>query len=122
MKGTDLKVNRANQQVQLIFVCAAIIQRVLSASVTVEKELISSIGRGVLVFAAVAPGDTEKEMDTMANKVLKMKLWDDDAGGRVRRNSCVLLCMLSQFTNMKTTSKWKRSVTDIEGEILCGEI
>ncbi|EGR45136.1 D-tyrosyl-tRNA deacylase [Trichoderma reesei QM6a] len=74
----------------------AIIQRVLSASVTVEKELVSSIGRGVLVFAAVAPGDTEKEADSLANKVVKMKLWDDEQGGR-----------------------WKRSVTDIEGEVLC---
>ena len=55
----------------------------LSASVTVDKEVISSIGKGVLVFAAVAPGDTEKEADSMANKVLKMKLWDDEAGGRV---------------------------------------
>ncbi|OAQ98387.1 hypothetical protein LLEC1_05267 [Akanthomyces lecanii] len=60
----------------------AILQRVLSGSVTVEKELVSSIGRGVLVFAAVAPGDTEKEMESMANKVLRMKLWDDEAGGR----------------------------------------
>jgi hypothetical protein len=50
----------------------------------VEKELVSSIGKGVLVFAAVAPGDTEKEMDSLAAKVLKLKLWDDDAGGRVR--------------------------------------
>jgi hypothetical protein len=62
----------------------AILQRVLSASVTVDKEVISSIGKGVLVFAAVAPGDTRKEVETMANKVLKMKLWDDEAGGRVR--------------------------------------
>lgn len=67
-----------------ILIGPAIIQRVLSASVTVEKELISSIGKGVLVFAAVAPGDTEKEMDTLANKVLRMKLWDDEAGDRVR--------------------------------------
>jgi D-tyrosyl-tRNA(Tyr) deacylase len=44
---------------------------------------VSSIGKGVLVFAAVAPGDTEKEANTIANKVLKMKLWDDEAGGRV---------------------------------------
>lgn len=64
-------------------IVTAILQRVLSASVTVENELISSIGKGVLVFAAVAPGDTEKEMDTLANKVLKMKLWDDEAGGKV---------------------------------------
>lgn len=48
-----------------------------------EKELVSSIGRGVLVFAAVAPGDTEKEMETMANKVLRMKLWEDENGGSV---------------------------------------
>ncbi|KAI1841153.1 hypothetical protein JX265_000492 [Neoarthrinium moseri] len=74
----------------------AILQRVLSASVTVDKEVVSSIGKGVLVFAAVAPGDTEKEIDSLAAKVLKMKLWDDDAGGR-----------------------WKKSVQDIGGEVLC---
>ncbi|KAG8418444.1 D-tyrosyl-tRNA(Tyr) deacylase [Metarhizium acridum] len=74
----------------------AIIQRVLSASVTVDREVISSIGRGVLVFAAVAPGDSEKEAQQIANKVIKMKLWDDDKGGR-----------------------WKKSVMDINGEVLC---
>ena len=56
----------------------------LSASVTVDKQLVSSIGKGVLVFAAVAPGDTEKDADTLAAKVLKMRLWDDEAGTRVR--------------------------------------
>lgn len=52
---------------------------------TVDKEMISSIGKGVLAFAAVAPGDTEKEADLMAAKVLRMKLWDDEEGGKVRR-------------------------------------
>ncbi len=61
----------------------AILQRVLSASVTVDTQLISSICRGILVFAAVAPSDTETEVDALAGKVLKMRLWDDDAGGRV---------------------------------------
>lgn len=61
----------------------AILQRVLSASVTVEKQIVSSIGKGVLVFAAVAPGDTEKEAESLAAKVLKLRLWDDEAGGRV---------------------------------------
>lgn len=46
--------------------------------------MISSIGKGVLAFAAVAPGDTEKEADLMAAKVLRMKLWDDEEGGKVR--------------------------------------
>jgi D-tyrosyl-tRNA(Tyr) deacylase len=68
----------------LISFLVAILQRVLSASVTVDKQLISSIGKGILVFAAVAPGDTEKDAETLAAKVLKMKLWDDDNGERVR--------------------------------------
>ncbi|TVY15600.1 D-aminoacyl-tRNA deacylase [Lachnellula arida] len=61
-----------------------------------DKQLISSIGKGVLVFAAVAPGDTEKDVKTLASKVLKMRLWDDEAGGR-----------------------WKQNVQDIKGEVLC---
>lgn len=61
----------------------AILQRVLSASVTVDQQVVSQIGKGVLVFAAVAPGDTEKEADSLAAKVLKLKLWDDESGGRV---------------------------------------
>lgn len=55
----------------------------LSASVTVDKQVISSVGKGILVFAAVANGDTEKDADALAAKVLKMRLWDDEAGGRV---------------------------------------
>ncbi|KAH0542054.1 hypothetical protein FGG08_003519 [Glutinoglossum americanum] len=74
----------------------AILQRVLSASVTVDQQLVSSIGKGILVFAAVAPGDTLKEADRLASKVLKMKLWEGEDGAR-----------------------WKRSVQDIDGEILC---
>lgn len=73
----------------------AIIQRVLSASVTVDKEVISSIGRGVLVFAAVAPGDSEKEAQQIANKVIKMKLWDDDNGGRV--SSIIDFCVTMPY-------------------------
>jgi D-tyrosyl-tRNA(Tyr) deacylase len=52
--------------------------------VTVDKEVISSVGKGVLVFAAIAPGDTEKEVNSLASKVLKMKMWEDEAGGKVR--------------------------------------
>ncbi|KAI4234111.1 MAG: hypothetical protein L6R40_006876 [Gallowayella cf. fulva] len=74
----------------------AILQRVASASVTVDTQLISSIGKGVLVFAAVAPDDTPKEVESMAAKVLKLRMWPDDAGGT-----------------------WKRSVQDIRGEVLC---
>ncbi|RKF58457.1 D-aminoacyl-tRNA deacylase [Erysiphe neolycopersici] len=87
----------------------AILQRVLSASVTVDNKLVSSIGKGVLVFAAIAPGDTEKEIDMIAAKVLNMKLWDDDAGGRWKLNvgdiEGEVLCVVSQFTLLASTKK-----------------
>ena len=63
---------------------AAVLQRVASASVTVDSHLVSSIGKGILVFAAVASGDTKKEIESMAAKVLKMKLWPDETGATVR--------------------------------------
>lgn len=60
------------------------LQRVSSASVTVDKKLVSSIGRGVLVLAAVGPHDTEKDAETLAAKILKLKMWPDDSGANVR--------------------------------------
>lgn len=62
----------------------AIVQRVKSASVTVDQQLVSSIGRGILVLAAVGQNDTKKEAQSLANKVLRMKMWDDENGGRVQ--------------------------------------
>ncbi|MCJ1298775.1 D-tyrosyl-tRNA(Tyr) deacylase [Hypocenomyce scalaris] len=93
MKGFPLLILHG---VKAALTLIAILQRVASASVTVDKQLVSSIGRGVLVFAAVAPDDTRKEVESMAAKVLKLKMWPDEAGGT-----------------------WKQSVQDIKGEVLC---
>ncbi|CCD55101.1 hypothetical protein BofuT4_P159220.1 [Botrytis cinerea T4] len=90
------EINKTDSIPVIAYPPAAILQRVLSASVTVDKQLISSIGKGILVFAAVAPGDTEKDAESLAAKVLKMRLWDDENGGR-----------------------WKHNVQDIQGEVLC---
>lgn len=49
-----------------------------SASVTVDGQLISSIGKGMLVLAAISKDDTEKDVESMAGKILKAKLWDDE--------------------------------------------
>ncbi|KAI9768804.1 MAG: D-tyrosyl-tRNA(Tyr) deacylase [Geoglossum simile] len=95
----------------------AILQRVLSASVTVDQQLVSSIGKGVLVFAAVAPGDTEREADLLASKVIKMKLWDDEDGARVPIPVSSRTGQ-RQFSN-STVLQWKQSVQDINGEVLC---
>ena len=70
---------------------AAILQRVASASVSVDSQLVSSIGKGVLVFAAVAEKDTRKDVDAMAAKVLKMKMWPDEKGTTVSDCSNILV-------------------------------
>ncbi|RMD42428.1 hypothetical protein DV735_g2709, partial [Chaetothyriales sp. CBS 134920] len=74
----------------------AVLQRVLSGSVTVNDQVVSSIGKGILVLAAVGPNDTRKDADSLAAKILKLKLWPDENG-----------------------AMWKKSVQDIEGEVLC---
>ena len=76
------------------------LQRVKSASVTVDGQLISSIGKGILVLAAVSKDDTEKEIEFMASKILKTKLWDDNSTDPVGR--------------------WKLNVKEMDGEVLCG--
>lgn len=72
----------------------------------------------MLVFAAVAPGDTEKDASALAAKVLKMKLWDDDAGGRV---FYLILYGYRICSNLRFW-QWKQNVQDINGEVLCGTL
>lgn len=61
----------------------AILQRVKSASVTVDQKLVSQIGKGLLVLAAVGHDDTRKEADSLAQKILKLRMWDDGSGDKV---------------------------------------
>lgn len=96
----------------------------LSASVTVEQELVSSIGKGILVFAAMAPGDTEKDAESLANKVLRLKLWDDENGGRVITRSApppphTQVEWHSASDQSCYILQWKKNVQDINGEVLC---
>jgi D-Tyr-tRNAtyr deacylase len=51
--------------------------------VTVDGSLVSSIGKGLLVFAGIGKNDTTKDAEAMASKVLKFKMWEDDNGSKV---------------------------------------
>lgn len=82
MKGSA-RLQTSRDTFQLI-ISIVVIQRVKSASVSVDSELISTIGKGLLVFAGVGREDTQKEADQVVNKVLKAKFWPDEDGGQVR--------------------------------------
>lgn len=77
-----------------------VIQRVSEASVNVDGETIGSINEGFLVFIGVVQGDTEQEADRLVDKMLKLRIFRDDAG----KTNCSLsdvngeLLLVSQFT------------------------
>jgi D-tyrosyl-tRNA(Tyr) deacylase len=88
----------------------ALVQRVSEASVTVEGNEVSRIGRGLLVLLGVRRGDTEAEADRIAAKLLALRIFEDD-GGKMNLNvedaGGEILCV-SQFTLYGDTRKGNR--------------
>jgi D-aminoacyl-tRNA deacylase len=76
----------------------ALVQRVSRASVTVDGELISEIGPGLLVLLGVGHEDAERDADWLADKVKALRVFPD-ADGRMNEplNDRQVLCV-SQFT------------------------
>lgn len=88
----------------------AVIQRVKSASVKVDGELVSEIGAGLLIFLGVAHDDTETELEYIANKVANLRIFEDADG----KMNCSLLdiggaaLVVSQFTLYGDCRKGRR--------------
>ena len=57
-----------------------VLQRVKSASVTVEDAVVSSIGRGVLALVGLREGDTTADLEYCAKKLCAAKLWENEEG------------------------------------------
>ncbi|MGE5188649.1 MAG: D-aminoacyl-tRNA deacylase [Gemmatimonadota bacterium] len=77
-----------------------VVQRVGSASVTSEGKLLGSIGRGLLVLVGMAPGDDAAAVRWMAEKVLRLRIFEDDAGKMNRSVEEIGggILVVSQFT------------------------
>jgi D-tyrosyl-tRNA(Tyr) deacylase len=58
----------------------ALIQRVKRASVTIENELYSQISAGMLVFLGVEKGDEKENADKLVEKLLKLRIFEDENG------------------------------------------
>lgn len=72
----------------------ALIQRVKSASVTIDGEMYSKIGKGLLVFLGVEKDDTVENGEKLSQKVLNLRIFEDE------------------------NDKMNLSVNDVKGEIL----
>ena len=78
----------------------ALIQRVSSASVTVEQQVVGTINTGLLVLLGVEQDDTEQQLKKLADKVLKYRVFSDENGKmnlNVQQAGGALL-VVSQFT------------------------
>ena len=78
----------------------AVLQRVSEASVRVDCEVIGQIGQGLLVLLCAEQGDTEAVADKLLAKILKLRIFADEAGKMNRSVQDVGggLLVVSQFT------------------------
>ena len=74
----------------------AVIQRVVSGSVRVEGDVVSSIGRGIVALVGIHRDDTRADLDYIVRKLVNLRLWEDEGGRR-----------------------WAKSAKDLDLEILC---
>ena len=72
----------------------AVLQRVLHARLKVNGETVSEIGKGYVVYFGVRKGDTEKEAEFLAKKIVNLRIFEDENG------------------------KINRSIKDVDGQIL----
>ena len=88
----------------------ALVQRVSSASVRVEGEVVGEIKRGVLVLLGVVTGDTRVQGDWLADKVARLRIFPD-ADGKMNRSLQDIggsALVVSQFTLAGDTRKGTR--------------
>lgn len=88
----------------------AVVQRTTEASVEAENELLGQIGTGLVVFLGVEEGDTRDDLDYICDKVLGLRVFDDEDGVPNRSVEDVggAVLIVSQFTLCADARKGRR--------------
>lgn len=88
----------------------AVIQRVLSASVSIGGEVRSSIGAGMLVLLGIGHEDGMEDIEWLARKISGLRIFNDEAGvmNRSIQETGGEVIVVSQFTLMALTRKGNR--------------
>jgi D-tyrosyl-tRNA(Tyr) deacylase len=87
-----------------------VIQRVAHASVTIEGALKSKIGNGLLILVGIEDADTDADINWLAQKVVNLRIFDDENGVMNRSVMDVdgEILIVSQFTLHAMTAKGNR--------------
>lgn len=87
-----------------------LVQRVISSEVKVDGKIVGQSGPGLLLFVGFTETDTSKEIDYMVDKVINLRIFDDETGVMNRSlldiNGSIL--SISQFTLYADASKGRR--------------
>lgn len=87
-----------------------LVQRVISSSVEVEGKIVGSIDKGLNILVGFTDSDTSKEIDYMVDKVINLRIFDDENGVMNKSlldvNGSIL--SISQFTLYADASKGRR--------------
>ena len=86
------------------------VQRVKQASVTVQRELVGEIGRGMLVLVGIGQQDGEQQVQQMAAKLVGLRIFEDDEGKMNHSLAEVRgeMLVVSQFTLWGDCRKGRR--------------
>ncbi len=92
----------------------AVVQRVTQSSVTVSAEIVGQISHGLLVLLGVSQGDTLDDVKYLADKIVSLRVFEDDAGKMNRSlvEAGGAMLVVSQFTLMGDCRKGRRPSFD----------
>jgi len=87
-----------------------VVQRSLNSSVSVEERIVGSITNGLVLLVGFTYGDSEKDIDYLVNKIVNLRIFDDENG---IMNKSILdvggsILSISQFTLYANTIKGNR--------------
>ena len=87
-----------------------VVQRVSHASVTIEGQCKSSIGKGMLILVGIEESDGQEDIDWLCKKIVNLRIFDDESGVM---NKSILedggeILVISQFTLHASTKKGNR--------------
>lgn len=87
-----------------------VVQRSLNSSVSIDKKTVGSIDSGLVLLVGFTKGDSVKDIDYLAKKIVNLRIFDDENGVM---NKCLLdvggsILSISQFTLYANTIKGNR--------------